>query len=148
MLLSNFFSRRMWVWIWKLWVILMKEKYVVNVFLCLFYVCLQLILHETDLLFRYLSHHLKWHCSSIYEDLHRFAQIWAKNCFIIVVLLNLFRNNNKNNFALISVQIFINTGSNDGLSIEIIDQSHGDIAEILFRIWDFVIKSTTTFFDF
>ena len=26
-------------------------------------------LHETDLLFRYLSHHLTWHCSSISEDL-------------------------------------------------------------------------------
>jgi hypothetical protein len=30
---------------------------------------LQLNFHETDLLF----HHLTWHCSSIYEDLHRFA---------------------------------------------------------------------------
>ena len=41
----------------------------------------QLNLHETDLLFRYLSHHLTWHCSSISEDLHRFAQIWSQNCF-------------------------------------------------------------------
>ena len=41
------------------------------------HICLQvqLNLHETDLLFQYLSHHLTWHCSSIYEDLHRFAQI-------------------------------------------------------------------------
>ena len=37
--------------------------------------------HYTDLLFRYLSHHLTWHCYSIYEDLHRFAQICSQNCF-------------------------------------------------------------------
>ena len=37
-------------------------------------VMLQLNLYETDLLFRYLSHHLTWHCSSIYEDLHRFER--------------------------------------------------------------------------
>ena len=42
---------------------------------------LQLNLHETNLLFQYLSHHLTWHCSSIYEDLHRFAQIKTQNCF-------------------------------------------------------------------
>ena len=41
--------------------------------LALAYQSLQLNLHETDLLFRYLSHHLTWHCSSI-EDLHRFAR--------------------------------------------------------------------------
>ena len=35
---------------------------------------LQLNLHETDLLFRYLSHHLTWQCSSISEDLHRCAR--------------------------------------------------------------------------
>ena len=35
---------------------------------------LQLNLYETDLLFWYLSHHLKWHCSSISEDLHGFAR--------------------------------------------------------------------------
>ena len=34
----------------------------------------QLNLHETDLLFWYLSHHLTWQCSSISEDLHRFAR--------------------------------------------------------------------------
>ena len=37
-------------------------------------VMLQLNLHETDLLFRYLCHHLTWHCSSNYEDLHRFER--------------------------------------------------------------------------
>ena len=35
---------------------------------------IQLNLHETDLLVRYLSHHLAWHCSSIYEDLHTFER--------------------------------------------------------------------------
>ena len=39
---------------------------------------LQLNLHETDLLFRYSSHHLTWHCSRIYEDLHRFAAYQRK----------------------------------------------------------------------
>jgi hypothetical protein len=46
---------------------------------------------------------------------------------------NSTRNNNKNNFALISVQIcanlhksWNNAMSNDGLIIKIIDQSHGD----------------------
>ena len=72
-------------------------------------VMLQLNLHETDLLFRYLCHHLTWHCSSNYEDLHRFERK--------------------------SVQIFINTGTMPchmmvqadlGSSIEIINQSHGD----------------------
>ena len=38
---------------------------------------IQLNLHKTDLL----SHHLTWHCSSIYEYSHRFAQIWSQNCF-------------------------------------------------------------------
>ena len=41
----------------------------------------QLNLHKTDLLFRYLSHHLTWHCSSIYEDLHRYDH---KIVFVIV----------------------------------------------------------------
>ena len=35
---------------------------------------IQLIVHENDLLFRYLSHHLTWQFSSISEDLHRFAR--------------------------------------------------------------------------
>ena len=41
----------------------------------------QLNLHETDILFWYLSHHLTWHCSSIYEDLHRYDH---KIVFVIV----------------------------------------------------------------
>ena len=53
----------------------------------------------------------------LFQDLWRFAQIWAQNCFCYcfwtdlrgVVRLKLFRNNKKkNNFALKSVQIFIN----------------------------------------
>ena len=45
---------------------------------------LQFNLHETDLLLRYLSHHLTWHCSSISKYLHRFArnlQHLSANCF-------------------------------------------------------------------
>ena len=93
---------------------------------------LQLNLHQTNLLFRYLSHHLTWHCSSIYEDLHRYAR---KIVFVIVECLKLFRNNNKNNCASISVQIcanlhksWNNTMSNDGLIIETMDLSHIHLA--------------------
>ena len=64
----------------------------------------QLNLHETDLLFRYLSHDLTWHCYSIYENLHRYEQIF----FAVVACHKLFRNNNKNNFSLIFVQICAN----------------------------------------
>ena len=53
--------------------------------------------------------------------------------FVTVVRLTFFRNNNKNNFVIISVQIYTNLHkysnnamSNDGLRIEKIDQSHGD----------------------
>ena len=42
----------------------------------LIFAFVQLNLHETDLLFRYLSHHLARRCSSIYEDLHRFANFF------------------------------------------------------------------------
>ena len=54
----------------------------------------QLNLHETYLLFRYLSHHLTWYCFSISEDLHRFARN------LQYLSTKLFRNNNKNNFEL------------------------------------------------
>ena len=101
---------------------------------------IQLNLHQTNLLFRYLSHHLTWHFSSIYEDLHRYAR---KIVFVIVACLKLFRNNNKNNFASISVQIFANlhksrnnTMSNDGLIIENMDLSHIHLAvSIISKIW-------------
>ena len=39
---------------------------------------LQLNLYQTDQLFWYLSHHLTWHCSSIYKDLHK-VQIWTQS---------------------------------------------------------------------
>ena len=55
---------------------------------------LQLNLHETDLLFCYLSHHLTWHLSSISEDLHRFARrlqhLSAK--LFLLLFLNNFRH--------------------------------------------------------
>ena len=53
----------------------------------------QLNLHETDLSFRYLSHHLTWHCSSISEDLHKFAAFAHKIVFVIVSVVKLFKNN-------------------------------------------------------
>ena len=57
----------------------------------------KLHLHETDLLFRYLCHHLTWHCSSISEDLHRCDHKIVFEQFYV-----------PNNFVIISVQIFIN----------------------------------------
>ena len=66
----------------------------------------------------------------ISTNLHRYDH---KIVFVIVVRLKLFRNNNKNNFVIISVQIcaniheyWKNAMSNDGLIIKMIDQSHGD----------------------
>ena len=50
---------------------------------------------------RYLSHHLTYYCSRIYDDLHRYER---KIVFVNGVYLKLFRNNNENDF----VQIFIN----------------------------------------
>ena len=52
---------------------------------------IQLNLHETDLLFQYLSHHLTWQCSSISEDLHRFArnlQHLLSKLFLLLFLNN------------------------------------------------------------
>jgi hypothetical protein len=72
----------------------------------------QLNLHETDLLFRYLSHHLIWHCSSISDDLHRFArhlQHLSAKLFLgnfKRTTLKLFRN--KNNFAPICCKFLAN----------------------------------------
>ena len=89
---------------------------------------------ETELLFSYLSHHLKWHFSSIYDDLQRFAYE-CKIVFVIAARLKLFRNNNKSNFVLTSLQICSNlhrsgnnTMSNDDLSIENMDLSHIHLA--------------------
>ena len=91
-------------------------------FLYIFWPCMYpsfsvvlLNLHETDLLFRYLSHHLTWHCSSISEDLHRFArnlQHMNAKLFLLLFLgvasLKLFRINNKNNFAFIYCKFLVN----------------------------------------
>ena len=41
-------------------------------------------------------------CFRIYEDLHRYDH---KIIFVVVLRLKLLRNNNKNNFVIISVQI-------------------------------------------
>ena len=54
---------------------------------------IQLNIRETDLdlLSQYLSHHLKWHCSSIHEDSHRFAyeyKNWSETVNKIIVLIN------------------------------------------------------------
>ena len=72
------------------------------------FIDVQLNLHVTDLLFRYLSHHLTWHCFSISKDLHRFArnlQHMSTKLFLLLFLNNFSRathkNNNKSNFALI-----------------------------------------------
>ena len=77
-----------------------------------FYVLLclvQLNLNETNLLFRYLSHHLTWHCSSISGDLHRFARnLQHLSVKLRIARLKLFRNNNKNNFALIWCKFLAN----------------------------------------
>ena len=102
--------------------------------------CVQLNLHKTDLLFRYLSHHLTWHCSSIYEDLHRFTQICPYMIIklFLLLFLNSFRpstltktilRSDAANFLQICANLqkyWNNAMSNYGLSIEIIDQSHGD----------------------
>ena len=101
---------------------------------------IQLNLHETDLLFRYLRHHLTWHCSSISEDLHRFArnlQHMNTKLFLLLFLNNfttetitrtILRTNAANFWQICAdLQKYWNIAmSNDGSSIEIIDQSHGD----------------------
>ena len=50
------------------------NSFIVNKFGFFEFSDIQLNLHETDLLFRYLSHHLTWQCSSISENLDRFAR--------------------------------------------------------------------------
>ena len=89
-----------------------------NVFFIKYYIKsddVQLNLHETDLLFWYLSHHLTWHCSSISDNLHRFArnlQHINTNLFLLLLLNNLKRatpgNNNKNNFTFIFCRFLAN----------------------------------------
>ena len=65
-----------------------KPKQVIH-----FKINIQLNLHETNQLFRYLSHDLIWHSSSIYED---FVQIWTGMSFCF------FRNNHTKNTECIS----------------------------------------------
>ena len=77
------------------------------------------IIHQTDLLFWYLNHHLTRHCSSVHEDLHRYAR---KIVFVIVSCLkitkicaNLHKPRN-------------NVMSNDDLIKENMDLSHIHLA--------------------
>ena len=65
----------------------------------------QLNLHVTDLLFWYLSH--IWH-GIVPVFMTICTDMKEKIVFVIVACLILFRNNNKSNFVLISLQIFIN----------------------------------------
>ena len=89
-------------------------------------------------------HYLTWHCSSISEDLHRFArylQHLLPKLFLLLILNNFKlttpRNDNQNNFAFVAnfLQICVNfqkywnnVMSNDGLIIEFMDLSHIHLA--------------------
>ena len=55
---------------------------------------LQLNLHETDLLFRYLSHHLTWHCLLI----SGFFPVLV--CCDHKIVLHWYENQNKNNLVI------------------------------------------------
>ena len=94
---------------------------------------IQLNLHETDLLFWYLSHHLTWHDLLRFERnlQHLLAKLFLLlflNNFTTETITKTIMRANAANF----LQIFRNTGTlpcqikNNGSSIEIIDQSHGD----------------------
>ena len=90
-----------------------------------FWFLLQLNLHQTDL-------SLTWNCSSIYEHLHRFAQIWSQNCFCYCCAPKIVQKQKQKQFC---DHIFanlhkswINTMSNDGLIIENMDLSHIHLA--------------------
>ena len=65
-------------------------------------VYLQLNLHETNLLFRYLSHLLTWHCFRISEELQRFARNLQHMIAKLFLLLFL------NNFAIICCKFLAN----------------------------------------
>ena len=107
----------------------------------------QLNLHETDLLFWYLSHHLTWHCSSISEDLHRFARnlqhLLAKlflllflNNFTTETITKTILRSYAANFLQICANLqksWNNMMSNDGLIIENMDLSHIHLA--VSRLW-------------
>ena len=57
----------------------------------------QLNLHETDLLFRYLSHHLTWHCLLIYGFPPFFPVLV---CCDHKIVLHWYENQNKNNLVI------------------------------------------------
>ena len=110
--------------------------------------CIQLNEYETDPYFLQSSHHLTWYCSSISEDLHRFArnlQHLLPKLFLLLFLnyrnnkkktiLWAKRNNSKNNFAskcckfLANLQkSWNNMMSNNGLIIENINLTHIHLA--------------------
>jgi hypothetical protein len=74
------------------------------------------------------SHHLTIYCFRISENLHEICSIWAQNCFCYcfwtilqqLASLKLFRNNNKNNFALKCCKFLANLCK----SSEILEQCH------------------------
>ena len=95
--------------------------------------------------FRYLRHYLTWQCSSISEDLGRFArnfQHLSAKLFLLLFLNNfrpathkIVRNNNITNFALICCKFLANLQKSwnnmmsiDGLIIENMDLSHIHLA--------------------
>ena len=61
------------------------------------YFKVQLNLHETDLLFRYLSHHLTWHCLLIY-CFSPFLPVLV--CCDHKIVLHWYENQNKNNLVI------------------------------------------------
>ena len=87
------------------------------------YCTVQLNLHETNLLFWYLSHHLTWHCLLIsgFSPILVFVLIFisVQNNFMIATNKN-WEKREKNHKSTSNVM------SNDGSSIKIIDRSHGD----------------------
>ena len=80
----------------------------------------QLNLHETDLLFRYLSHHLTWHCFSISEDLHRFAAFACKFVCCYCFCGKIVQKQQQKQFCLHMLQISCKSVK----SSEILEQCH------------------------
>ena len=134
--LRALFKRVKWCMLWPNMHSLSLHLKIVSLYLL--FERLQLNLHETNLSCRYLCHHLTQHCSSISKDLHRFARnlqhLLAK--LFLLLLLNNFTTEtitktllraNATNILQICANLqkqWNNAMSNDGSSIEIIDQSH------------------------
>ena len=76
---------------------------------------------------------MTWHCSSISEDLHRFAAFAHKTVFVIVSALNLSRANTADFLQMcVNLQKYWNkVMSNDGLILEYMDLSHIHLAVFL-----------------